>query len=329
VRVQWSRQDEHGWEPKGPAQLEEVKAAVDGDGKLVAWDFVDYDQPWTASGSTLLLASLQVGMKPNNPGGVNGFQSGGELYEVPNQKIVIEYVNWHFPEPIPLRTSNLRAPGSTARCFASEGLLDEIAADLKVDPVDYRLRHMSEARGIDCLKAAADKAKWQKRPSPAPAQSGEVAKGRGVALTRHSDVYVAAVADVEVNRASGQVAVKRIVCAHDCGLMINPDGVANQVEGNVVQGVSRALLEEVTYDEKGVTSLDWKGYPILRFPDMPDVEVVLINRPEMAALGAGEPSTVPITAAIANAIFDATGARMREAPFTPKRVLAALKGASG
>jgi len=325
VRVQWSRRDEHGWEPKGPAQLDEVKAAVDGDGKLVAWNFVDYGQPWTASGSTPLLASLQVGLKPNNPGGVNGAQSGGELYTIPNQKIVIEDLNWHFPEPIPLRTSNLRAPGSTARCFASEGLLDEIAADLGVDPVEYRLRHLSEPRGTDCLKAAAEKAGWQKRRSPAPAQSGDVAKGRGVALTRHSDVYVTVVADVEVNRTSGQVAVKRIVCAHDCGLMVNPDGVRNQVEGNVIQGVSRALLEEVAYDANGVTSLDWQSYPILRFPDVPDVEVVLINRPEMPALGAGEPSTVPVAAAIANAIFDATGARLREAPFTPKRVLAGLK----
>ncbi|HEY1375125.1 MAG TPA: molybdopterin cofactor-binding domain-containing protein [Candidatus Binatia bacterium] len=325
VRVQWSRRDEHGWEPKGPAQLEEVKAAVDADGKIVAWNFVDYDQPWTASGSTLLLASLQIGLKPNNPGGNNGFQSGGELYEVPNQKIVIEYVNWHFPEPIPLRTSNLRAPGSTARCFASECLLDDIAADVKVDPVEYRLRHISERRGIDCLKAAAEKAGWQKRPSPAPSQSGGVAKGRGVALTRHSDVWVAVIADVEVNKTTGQVAVKRLICAHDCGLMINPDGVANQVEGNVIQGVSRALLEEVTFDASGVTSLDWQSYPILRFPDVPAVDVVLINRPEMQALGAGEPSTVPVTAAVGNAIFDATGARLREAPFTPSRVLAVLK----
>ncbi|HEY1372908.1 MAG TPA: molybdopterin cofactor-binding domain-containing protein [Candidatus Binatia bacterium] len=325
VRVQWSRRDEHGWEPKGPAQLEEVKAAVDGDGKIVAWDFVDYDQPWTASGSTPLLASLQVGMKPNNPGGNNGFQSGGEIYDVPNQKIVIQYVNWHFPEPIPLRTSNLRAPGSTARCFASEGLVDDIAADVKVDAVDYRLRHMSEARGIDCLKAAAEKFGWQKRPSPAPAQSGGVAKGRGVALTRHSDVWVVVIADVEVEKSTGKVAVKRIVCGHDCGLMINPDGVANQVEGNVIQGVSRALLEEVTFDAAGVTSLDWQSYPILRFPDVPAVDLVLINRPEMQALGAGEPSTVPVTAAVGNAIFDATGARLREAPFTPQRVLAALK----
>jgi CO/xanthine dehydrogenase Mo-binding subunit len=326
VRVQWSRQDEHGWEPKGPAQLDEVKAAVDGDGKLIAWDFADYGQPWTASGATLLLASLQIGMKPNNPGQSNGTQGGGEIYAVPNQKIVAEHINWHFPEPIPLRTSNLRAPGDPARCFASECFLDEIAADLKVDPVDYRLRHLTtNKRGTECLKAAADKAQWQNRPSPAPASSGNIAKGRGVAVTQRANAYCAAVADVEVNKTTGEVVVKRIVCSHDCGLIVNPDGVTNQVEGNILQGVSRALFEEVTFDAEGVTSLDWKTYPILKFSDVPDLDIVLINRPEMAALGAGEPSIIPVPAAIANAIFDAVGVRLREAPFTPKRVLAGLK----
>jgi CO/xanthine dehydrogenase Mo-binding subunit len=329
VRVQWSRRDEHGWEPKGPAQLDEVKAAVDGDGKLVAWDFVDYGQPWTASGGTPLLASLQVGIKPNGPGGSNGVQSAGEIYAVPNQKIVIQHINWHFPEPIPLRTSNLRAPGDPARCFASECMLDEIAADLALDPVEFRLRHTAETRGADCLKAAADKAQWQKRPSPAPAQNGNIAKGRGIALTRRAGAYAAVVADVEVNKTSGQVVVKRIVCSHDCGLIVNPDGVENQIEGNVLQGVSRALFEEVTFDEKSVTSLDWASYPILKFSDVPEIEIALINRPEMPSLGAGEPSIIPVPAAIANAVFDATGARLREAPFTPARVLAAMKAPAG
>jgi CO/xanthine dehydrogenase Mo-binding subunit len=326
VRVQWSRQDEHGWEPKGPAQLDEAKAAVDGDGKLLAWDFVDYGQPWTASGGTPLLASLQIGIQPTNPGGPNGTQSSGEIYPVPNQRIVAHLVNWHFPEPIPLRTSNLRAPGDIARCFASESLIDEIAADLKVDPLEFRLRSLSgNKRGIDCLQAAADKAGWQKRPSPAPAAAGNIAKGRGIALTQRANTYVATVAEVEVNKTTGQVAVKRIVCSHDCGLMINPDGVKNQVEGNVIQGVSRALLEEVTFNANGVTSLDWATYPILRFPDVPDLDVVLINRPEMQPLGAGEGATIPPAAAIANAIFDAVGVRLREGPFTPKRVLAAIQ----
>ena len=327
VRVQWSRQDEHGWEPKGPAQLDEVRAAIDGEGKIIAWDFADYGQPWTASGSTPLLASLQVGLRPNNPGGSNGTQSSGEFYAIANQTILCHHINWHFPEPIPLRTSNLRAPGDIARCFASEGFLDEIAADLKIDPVDFRMRHLTDnKRGAECLKAAVDKAGWQKRPSPAPASSGNIARGRGVAVTQRSNTYIAIVAEVEVNKSSGQVAVKRIVCSHDCGLMINPDGVMNQVEGNVIQGVSRAMYEEVKFDTNGgVTSLDWATYPILRFPDLPDLDVVLINRPEMNPLGAGEGATIPPAAAIANAIYDAVGVRLREGPFTPNRVLAGMK----
>jgi CO/xanthine dehydrogenase Mo-binding subunit len=248
---------------------------------------------------------------------------------VPNHRIVAELINWHFPEPIPLRTSNLRAPGDIARCFASESLIDEIAADLKVDSVEFRLRHLAaNKRAAECLQAAADKAGWQKRPSPAPATSGDIAKGRGIALTQRANTMVATVAEVEVNKTTGQVAVKRIVCSHDCGLMINPDGVKNQVEGNVIQGVSRALFEEVTFDANGgVTSLDWATYPILRFPDVPDFEVVLINRPDVAPLGAGEGATIPPAASIANAIFDAVGVRLREGPFTPKRVLAGLKKA--
>ena len=144
-------------------------------------------------------------------------------------------------------------------------------------------------------------------------------------MTRRSGGYAAAVADVEVNKATGKVAVQRVTLAHDCGLIVNPDGVKNQVEGNIIQGVSRALLEEVTFDANGVTSLDWSTYPILRFPDIPAVDIVLINRKDVAPLGAGELATVPIPAAIANAIFHATGVRLREVPFTPKRILAALE----
>ncbi|HWO42533.1 MAG TPA: molybdopterin cofactor-binding domain-containing protein, partial [Candidatus Eisenbacteria bacterium] len=325
VRVQWSRQDEHGWEPKGPPQLDEVKAAIDAGGNLIAWDFVDIGFPWTASGATPLLASLQVGIRPKNPGSPNGTQSSGEIYGVPNQRIIAELVNWHFPEPIPLRTSNLRAPGDVARCFASESLMDEIAADLQIDPVEFRLRHLTDnQRGTECLKAAAAKANWRSRPSPA-ATAGAGAPGRGVAVTQRANAYVAAVAEVAVNRSTGKVTVTRIVCAHDCGLIVNPDGVKNQVEGNIIQGLSRALFEEVTFDAQGVTSLDWNSYPILKFDDVPQVDIVLINRPDMAPLGAGEPATIPVAAAIANAIFDAVGVRLREGPFTPKRVLAGLQ----
>jgi CO/xanthine dehydrogenase Mo-binding subunit len=181
-------------------------------------------------------------------------------------------------------------------------------------------------RAADCLKAAADKANWQKRPSPAPPSSDNIAKGRGIAITQRANSYVATVADVEVNKTSGLVSVKKITCAHDCGLMINPDGVKNQVEGNIIQGVSRALYEEVTFDTNGgVTSLDWQTYPIMRFPDLPELDIVLINRLDMIPLGAGEGATIPPAASIANAIYDAVGVRLREGPFTPKRVLAAMQ----
>ena len=173
------------------------------------------------------------------------------------------------------------------------------------------------------MQAAADKAQWQKRAFPSLVVSGNIAKGRGVALKRRSGAYVALVVDVEVDKTNGQVGVKRVVCAHDCGLIDNPDGVKNEIEGNVIQGVSRALFEEVMFDANGVTSLDWSTYPILRFTDLPLLEIVLINRPDMAPLGAGEPATIPLAASIGNAIFDATGVRLYEGPFTA--ALAALQ----
>jgi CO/xanthine dehydrogenase Mo-binding subunit len=326
VRVQWSREDEHGWEPKGPAQIDEVKAAVDGDGNWIAWEFTDLSLPRTEADGTPMLASLQVGIKPANPDATNGSQSAGEIYGVDNQRIFANLINWRFAEPHPLRTSQLRAPGDIARCFATESMLDEIAADIKQDPVEFRLRYLTmDRRASDCLQAAAAKAQWQKRVFPGLQASGNLAKGRGVALTRRSGAYVATVVDIELNKANGQIAVKRVVCAHDCGLIVNPDGLRNQIEGNIVQGVSRALFEAVQFDANGVTGLDWKSYPILRFNDLPEVDVVLINRTEIAPLGAGEPATIPLAASIGNAIFDAVGVRLYEGPFTAKRVLAALQ----
>jgi CO/xanthine dehydrogenase Mo-binding subunit len=328
VRVQWMRQDEHGWEPKGPAQLQKLRAGVDADGKIAAWEFVDYSLPWTVASATTLLASEQIGLKAKIPGQGNGNQGGGEIYAFENNRVLAEEIPWMKSEPIPLRTSNLRAPGQLSRCFASETLLSEIAADAGVDPIELRLRYLTaDARATDVLKRVAEKSQWQKRRQPAGDSSAATAKGRGVAMTRRAGGYTAAVADVEVERATGKVAVKRITLTHDCGLIVNPDGVKNQVEGNIVQGVSRALYEEVTFDGNGVTSIDWEGYPIMRFPDVPELDIVLIDRRDLAPLGAGELSTVPIPAAIANAVFDATGARLREVPFTPKRVLAALKAA--
>lgn len=323
------RDEEHAWEPKGPAQLEMVRAGVDAQGKVVAWDFMDRSFPWTAAAGMPLLASRQVGLKPKAQGNTNGTQGGGQFYSFENQKVVAALIPWVHPDETPLRTSNLRAPGDLARTFASESFMDEIAAGLGVDPVQFRLRYLTDnKRMTEVLLAAAQKAGWQERPSPAPASSGSVAKGRGIALADRGNTYVATVAEVELDKSSGKVRVNRITIAHDCGLIVNPDGLKNQIEGNIIQGVSRSLLEEVEFDASGVKNNDWSSYPILTFADVPDVEFALINRPEMPARGGGEPAIVPVPAAIANAIFDATGVRLRELPFTPNRVLAGLKSLS-
>lgn len=330
VRVQWMRADEHGWEPKGPAQLDIVRAGIDSEGKVIAWDFADRGFPLTAaSGRGLrLLASRQIGMKPTSDGNSNGTQGGGDMYTFENQKCAAPLIPWVQPDETPLRTGYLRAPGDIARCFASESLIDEIAADQKVDPVQFRMRYLGEnKRGADALLAVVKQVGWQERPSPASTSAGEKATGRGVAISNRAGTICGAVAEVEVDKTSGKVLVKRFVLSHDCGLVINPDGLKNQIEGNIIQGVSRALMEEVKYDSTGITSLDWRTYPVIRFPDIPEIDIVLINRPEMPALGGGEPSSAPIAAAIANAIFDAVGVRLREAPFTPERVLAGLKKA--
>jgi nicotinate dehydrogenase subunit B len=325
VRVQWMREDEHGWEPKGPAQLITARAGVDAGGKIIAWDFLDRSLPRTAGEGLPLLASRQIGLKPKGQGTSNGTQGGGELYSFDNQKVASAQIPWVQPDEIPLRTSNLRAPGQLARSFASESFMDEIAANLAVDPVQFRLRYLgNKKRETEALVAVAEKAQWQQRPSPAPG-IGTKATGRGIALSSRSGTLVAAVAEVEVDKSNGKVSVRRITLSHDCGLIVNPDGLKNQIEGNVIQAVSRALFEEVQFDATRIKTLDWSSYPVLKFPDVPEIDIVLINRLEMEALGAGEPSIVPVTGAIANAIFDATGARLRDVPFTPARVLAALK----
>jgi nicotinate dehydrogenase subunit B len=328
VRVQWMRADEHGWEPKGPAQLLTVRAAMDAGGKVVAWDFLDRSFPWTEATGIPLVTSRQVGLKAQGQGFPNGVGGGGDTYQFDNQRIVASAIPWIQPDPTPLRTSPLRAPGDLARMFASESFMDELAASQGADAVQFRMRYASNnKRATDALAAVAKLANWQARPAPAPASSstGNIATGRGVAVSARSNSVVAVIAEVEVDKSSGEVTARRVCVAHDCGLIINPDGLKNQIEGNVIQGTSRALLEEVLFDGSGIKNLDWASYPILRYEKIPQIEITLIDRPEMPALGGGEPSIGPVPAAIANAIFDATGARLREAPFTPQRVLAAMR----
>jgi CO/xanthine dehydrogenase Mo-binding subunit len=224
----------------------------------------------------------------------------------------------HWTKTTPLRPSNLRAPGKIANVFASEGFADEIAVSAGVDAIAFRLSGLSDPRAIEVIRRTARMIGWKPRPSPNP-QPGS---GRGFAYARYkqSENYVAVAMEVEVDRPTGQVSLKRVCCAHDGGLIINPDGLRNQVEGNIVQTLSRAMHEETKFDHSRVTSVDWASYPILKFNEVPAVEVELVNHPELPPLGAGEAAAAPVAAALANAIFDASGIRLRSVPFTSERV---------
>ncbi|MGH9357137.1 MAG: molybdopterin cofactor-binding domain-containing protein, partial [Terriglobia bacterium] len=217
-------------------------------------------------------------------------------------------------------------PEGPSVTFAVESFVDEMATAAGADPIDFRLRHLAHPRAKAALNAAAAHAGWDRRPSPKNhAGSAEVVAGRGIALGNRRGTYVATVAEVEVNLRTGVVRVKRFVCVQDCGMIVNPDGLRGVVAANLVQSLSRALKEEVKFGRTNVTSVDWVTYPVARSSDIPDkVEIVLLNHPEMPPGGAGEPATRPTAAAIANAVFDATGVRVRQVPLTPARVKAAL-----
>lgn len=326
VRVQWMRADETARAPKSPPRAIDMEGGFDKDGNLVAWSgdfhialnhivaFKPLDFP--------LLAATDLGMaKPGNWVGFL-FQNAGAPYAVPNIRVNTRHVAQAF-----FRSAHLRSPGRIENTFANESFMDELAAEAKVDPAEFRLKHIKDPRAVAVMQAAMKRAKWQTRAgvNPAPG-TGDIAQGRGIAYVRYNNTttYVAAVAEVEVNKKSGDVRVVRVCVGHDCGQIVNPNGLANQIEGGVIQTVSRTLMEQVQWDKTKVTSVDWGTYPILRFPDVPLVEVDMINMPGDVSWGAGEPTATTIPAAIANAIYDATGARLRSIPFTPDKVMAAL-----
>ncbi len=324
VRLQWSREDEFIWEPKAPAMVMEVDGGLDEEGRVTAWDY----QVWSPShvararfGGQLVASQLLSGQGAPQ----SLFSFGAERNAPTNYSLPVQRVTVHYHTNPPLRSSSFRSLGGAENTFANESFMDELAAAAGVDALEFRLRYLEEERLREVLNAAAEKAGWEAHPSPQPS-SENVVPGRGVAFARYENeqAIVACIAFVEVNKTSGAVRVRRIVLAHDCGLIINPDGLKNQIEGNIIQSLSRALKEEVHFDQWRVTSRDWDTYPILTFSEVPDVEIVLINRPDQPAVGAGEPSSVTTAAAVANAIFDATGARVRQIPFTPDRVLKAL-----
>ena len=326
VRVQWSREDEHGWDPKGPPQLLQLRAAVDDRGQVAAWETRAWLPVSTANlphNPFLAAESAKIAQTPGRATGLI-YQNVDPPYTFPNVDAAV-----HWIPDAPLRTSPIRAPGKIANSFAVESFTDEIAALARVDPLEFRLRHLTNPRGVEVLRRMAARMGWQARPSPTPADaSAALARGRGLAYVhyKHDETLVAMGMEVEVERASGRIRVTRVVCAQDCGLMINPDCVQSQVEGNILQTLSRALHEEIVYDRQRVTTVNWATYPILTMPEVPAIEVELIQRLDAPPLGAGEAASAPVAAALSNAVFDAIGVRLRMVPFRPERVKAALAG---
>ena len=324
VRVQWSRADEHGWDPKGPPTLIDLRANIDASGNVTAWES-EFFIPQGAAGTVDLVAAT-LSDKPvdgqMSPGGIIGDSAIG--YKFPNIKTVC-----HRLETTPFRPSWIRTPGRMQNTFANECFLDEIAAALNADPLEFRVKHTDpdDKRGLDILDRLAKLSNWQKRPSPQKNVSGNIVRGRGTSYVKYELVrtYVGAVAEVEVDRTIGNVRVTKVYVVHDCGQIINPSGVQAQIEGNVIQTVSRTLKEEVTFDRSMVTSLDWASYPILTFPELPEIVVELIDRPTEKPWGAGEPTAAVVPSAISNAIFDATGARIRSVPFKAAKLQAILR----
>jgi CO/xanthine dehydrogenase Mo-binding subunit len=327
VRLQWMRGDEFGWEPFGPAMVMKAKAALGADGRIVDWNYDVWSNTHSTRpdpGGNNLLASwyLAEPQQPAPPSALPQPAGGGDrnaipLYDFPRQRVVN-----HFIKEMPLRVSALRTLGAYANVFAIESFFDELALAADADPVTFRLAHLKDPRARAVIEAVARKANWK------PGEKGGGGKGRGIGFAKYKTLatYVAVIADVEVDGATGKVSVPRAWAAADSGLIINPDGLANQIEGGIIQSTSWTLHEEVKFDRNGVKSRDWLTYPILTMPEVPKVEVELINRPDERPLGAGEASQGPAAAAIANAFAAATGKRMRELPLTPERVKAVLLG---
>jgi nicotinate dehydrogenase subunit B len=322
VRVQWMRADEHGWDPKGPPTLIDMQAALDASGNITAW-YSQFYGPEGVAGKVKLVAADLARMPHETVMSPGGIINGTAVpYTFPSVKTLA-----HRLAATPLRPSWIRAPGRMQSAFANEAFFDEIAVATNTDPFELRLRYLAnDARGVEVLQRLARLANWQKRSARKP-PGGGTATGRGMAFVKYENnrTYVGMVATIEVARATGAITAKHFAVVQDCGQIINPDGVRNQIEGNVVQTVSRTLIEQVHFDRSRVTSIDWQTYPILTFPDVPQVDIDLIDRPDEKPWGAGEPSSAIVSAAISNAVFDAIGVRLRSVPFTPQKTLRAIK----
>jgi nicotinate dehydrogenase subunit B len=322
VRVQFMRWDELGWDNYGPAHLADVRAGIDADGRLVAYEYHGWQHGWNIQETTHELA-LQASPKERTTGAgsipVNRM-STGSMYAVANRRVVSHAV----PMVGMLKGAPLRSPLDLSFAFASEQTIDELALAAKMDPLEFRRKNIGDARWLGVLNAAAEAAKWQPRLAASSLAKDEVVRGRGIGLGTHHVSYGAAVAEIEVNRRTGNIVATRLYGALDAGLIVNPALVENQIIGQMIQATSRTLKEEVTFDRNGVTSIDWVSYPVLRFAEHPHVTPVVVQRLEEPSTGAGEEVMGATAAAIANAFFDATGVRLRQYPMTPERVKAAV-----
>ncbi len=329
VSLKWMRSDEHLWEPYGAAMVVKLQASLDGNGAIADWNHDVWSYPHTSrphpGGETSgLLAAwhLERPFPRQQPHPIQGYHFGDyrnadPIYALPNKRIVT-----HFVPNSPLRTSSLRSLGAYANVFAIESFMDELSFAAGVDPVEFRLRHLTDERARAVIEAAAVKAKWQ--PRTEPARNGN---GRGFAFAQYKNIqcYAAVIIDLTVDQESGEIQMKRVVIAADAGQIVNPDGLSNQLEGGFFQSASWTLAEQVTFDREHITSQDWDSYPILRFSGAPIIETVLLNRPTAPFLGSGEATQGPTPAAIANAVFDATGVRFRDLPLTAVNVLTEIR----
>lgn len=346
VRMQWMRDEETAWDTKGPAFLVKMRGALDAAGNLASYEYkarscdyahVGYNEP-----DTVLIAQL-MGARPAKPA-AGSASLPSDMYAIPNRRMAGEVVSLPAIWETPLRTGNLRDPNGPQATFASESFIDELAAAVKADPLEFRLKLLEasnsddngfrRARSIAALKAAAEAYGWDHRPSPKPRGTGDIRVGRGIAYSFRGQSVAAQIAEVEVNIRTGHVWAKRMVCAYDCGLVVNPEALKRAAECGMLHSLSRALHEEVQFDTEKVTSVDWISHPTLKHSDVPaSIEIVLVNgdprpnRPDLAPYGGGEATCKPTLAAIGNAIYDATGVRLRRVPFRDARVLAALQAA--
>lgn len=346
VRMQWMRDEETAWDTKGPAYSFKMRGGLDDRGKLLGLDYdiraVDYNHVGYNEYDSVLIAQL-IGMRRTPSSGRASVPT--DKYAVANKRMSTHVVSLPLIWETPLRTGNLRDPDGPQVTFASESFIDELAVEAGADPIEFRMNLLTasdeedggfkRARSIAVVQAAAESYGWEKRTSPKPPATGDILTGRGFAYSFRSETVVAEIVDVEVNRKTGHVWVKRIVCAHDCGLVVNPEGLRHTVECALQYALSRALHEEVRFDTEKVLSTDWGSHPSLRHADTPEsIEIVLMNgdpnpdRPDLPHYGAGEASCKPFLPAVANAIYDATGVRLRRVPFRAAAVLAALNGDS-